>query len=349
MTGTTVSGTTECDGCRRSAEAEQRCWECQGLERQAGQRCWKCRGFDRQELGRQNPYYPAGLHQVDRPPDPLYFKGAREALMLPGLAIVGARKATPYGLNCARRFARLAAIRGIAVVSGGAIGCDQAAHGGALEVGGKTIVVLGCGADVVYPRRGQALFEQVLAEGGAIVSEAPWGAPPSRWGFRRRNRLIAGIARATLIVEAGLPSGTFSTADATLSQGKEVLAVPGSIFARESKGANHLILHGALPIVDDESFEDALNQLFGQPTVIGIGTGAGADALDTPSPESSAQDGLQAQTLAALTQQPLRPEELLGICGDELTEVIRRLSALELAGLITRLRDGRYALTHPCG
>jgi DNA processing protein len=292
---------------------------------------------ERQELERQHPQYPEGLYQVEQPPERLYLRGASETLAVPGLAIVGARKATPYGLNCARRFARLAAARGIAVVSGGAIGCDQAAHRGALEVGGKTIVVLGCGADVVYPQRGKTLFEEVLAEGGAIVSEAPWGAPPSRWGFRRRNRLIAGIARATLIVEAGLPSGTFSTADATLAQGKEVLAVPGSIFAQESRGANHLILHGALPIIDDESFEDALNQVFGSPTVIGTQLSAGFAT------GNRARNGVQAKTLVALAQQPLRAEELLGICGDEVVEVVRCLSALELAGLVTRLRDGRYA------
>ncbi|MDR2587439.1 MAG: DNA-processing protein DprA [Coriobacteriales bacterium] len=291
----------------------------------------------RYEIERGHPHYPEGLHRVEQPPERLYLRGACETLGIPGLAIVGARKATPYGLNCARRFARLAAARGIAVISGGAIGCDQAAHRGALEMGGKTVVVLGCGADVVYPQRGRELFEEVLATGGAIVAEAPWGAPPSRWGFRRRNRLIAGIARATLIVEAGLPSGTFSTADATLAQGKEVLAVPGSIFAQESKGANHLILHGALPIVDDESFEDALSQVFGRSTVIGAPASLGFTA------GAQAQNGRQTKTLAALVQQPLRVEELLGICGDEVTEVVRYLSALELAGLVTRLRDGRYS------
>jgi DNA processing protein len=205
-------------------------------------------------------------------------------------------------------------------------------------VGGATIVVLGCGADVVYPARGRELFAQILVEGGAIVSEAPWGSPPSRWGFRRRNRLIAGIAQATLIVEAGLPSGTFSTADATLAQGKEVLSVPGSIFAQESKGANRLISQGAVPIVDDESFRDALEQIFGPPF----------RPLELrPEPASGlspgARDDMQARALSALAQQPLRAEELLGICGKDVIEVIRYLTSLELAGFVTRLRDGRYA------
>jgi DNA processing protein len=268
------------------------------------------------------------------------------------------------------------------VVSGGAIGCDQAAHGGALEIGGRTVVVLGCGADVVYPARAAAIFSQALAEGGAIISEAPWGSSPSRWGFRRRNRLIAGIAQATLIVEAGLPSGTFSTADAALAQGKEVLAVPGSIFARESRGANRLISQGAVPIVDDESFEDVLTQIFGPvPYSCAPFLSAGASVTDaassapvalrddaregasTASPGSApggaspgsapggtapvastpAQDSVQVKALEALAQHPLRPEELLGVCGDDVVEVIRCLTSLELTGCVTRLRDGRYA------
>jgi DNA processing protein len=293
----------------------------------------------RWEVAQHDPCYPEGLHRVEQTPERLCVRGAREVLSAPGLAIVGARKATPYGLNCARRFARIAAARGIVVVSGGAIGCDQAAHTGALEAGGATTVVLGCGADVVYPARARELFARILAEGGVIVSEAPWGSPPSRWGFRRRNRLIAGIAQATLIVEAGLPSGTFSTADATLSQGKEVLAVPGSIFAQESRGANRLISQGAIPIVDDESFRDALEQIFGPPHHPSALFAAPPSAAASP----VAGDGAQARVLAALAQQPLRAEELLGACGEDVVEVIRYLTSLELAGLVTRLRDGRYA------
>jgi DNA processing protein len=235
----------------------------------------------------------------------------------------------------------MASVRGIVVVSGGAIGCDQSAHTGALEVGGKTVVVLGCGADVVYPARAQGLFSQIISQGGAIVSEAPWGAPPSRWGFRKRNRLIAGIARATLIVEAGLPSGTFSTADATLAQGKEVLAVPGSIFAQESRGANRLIAQGAIPIISDESFEDALVQVFGIPELPHTLASATLPP-DAQAPEVT--DGAQTRTLGILAQEPLRAEELLGVCGQDVVEVIRYLSSLELAGLVTRLRDGRYAV-----
>jgi DNA processing protein len=299
---------------------------------------WAESGFVLQEIYKGDARYPEGLNRVEHPPGRIFTVGEQAELTTPALAIVGARKATPYGLSCAKHFARLAAARGIAVVSGGAIGCDQAAHRATLEVGGRAIVVLGCGADVVYPSRARDLFYKILAEGGVLLSEAPWGAPPSRWGFRKRNRLIAGIAQATLIVEAGLPSGTFSTADATLAQGKEVLAIPGSVFAKESRGANRLIAQGAIPIVDDETFSDALTQIFGPPVLA-----AGTSSKVTYDARPIEGDKMQGRVLAAMTQESLHAEELIGLCGDSIIEVIRYLSALELTGLVTRLRDGRYA------
>jgi DNA processing protein len=292
----------------------------------------------KQLLERSDARFPEGLDLVEPPSERLFVLGDIDILSMPALAIVGARKATPYGLSCATRFAKLAAAQGLVIVSGGALGCDQAAHTGALAVGGRTVVVLGCGADVVYPANGKDLFERVLATGGAIISEAPWGSHPSRWGFRRRNRVIAGLGRATLIVEAGMPSGTFSTADATLSQGKEVLAIPGSIFAKESKGANHLIAEGAIPIVDDNSFCEALTRILGM-SILPLG------CQSAPKAQSSTQatGAVQQQVLVALSQEPLRAERLVGICGEDVIEVIRYLSALELAGFVSRLRDGRFA------
>jgi len=296
-------------------------------------------------LQQEHPLFPKRLLEIPKPPEFLHALGSIDTLLSPSLAIVGARKATPYGLSCAKHFARLAALCGITVISGGAVGCDQAAHKGALEVGGRTVVVLGCGADVVYPVKGEKLFYQVLEEEGTIISEAPWGSPPTKWGFKKRNRIIAGMAQATLIVEAGLPSGTFSTADATLEQGKEVLAVPGSIFAKESKGANLLIAQGAIPIVDDQTFTDALIQLFGIINRVSLFEEAQADTgIPKENNTTRAAEGANHKVIHALTQEPLRPESLLGICGDNVVEVIRYLSSLELAGIVERLRDGRYAV-----
>ena len=216
----------------------------------------------RVEIERGESLYPPALESVASPPNRLYVLGNPDALS-EGLAVVGARKATPYGLGCAHRFARAAAERGIVIVSGGARGCDAAAHKAALEVGGRTVAFLGGGCDKVYPAEHRGLFQNIVDAGGALVSEHPWDFPPVPYAFRARNRLIAGLSRATLIVEAGLPSGTFSTADEALSAGREVFVVPGAITSASSRGANRLLYQGAVPIVDDESFQDALFSVFG--------------------------------------------------------------------------------------
>lgn len=218
---------------------------------------------ERTVLERGGDGYPRMLEATANPPDKLHVIGSAAALELPAIAIVGARKATPYGIACARRFARIAAEHGAAVVSGGARGCDTAAHQGALEAGGVTIAFLGGGCDKLYPAVNAELFQRIVDGGGAVISEHEWDEPPLPYRFRARNRLIAGLVRATLIVEAGLPSGTFSTADEALAAGRDLLVVPGAITADTSRGANRLLLQGATPIVDDESFAEALFWLFG--------------------------------------------------------------------------------------
>ena len=211
----------------------------------------------RTELVASDARFPEPLKVIARPPDRLYVVGNVDALVA-GLAIIGARKATPYGLSCARRFARIAAEKGLVIISGGARGCDSEAHRAALDAGAPTVVFLGGGCDEVYPAEHFGLFQQIIDAGGAVVSEHPWGFAPLPYTFRDRNRLIAGLADAVLIVEAGLPSGTFSTADEALEAGKDVLVVPGSIMSAESRGSNRLLYQGAVPVVDDETFEDAL-------------------------------------------------------------------------------------------
>ena len=205
--------------------------------------------------------YPRLLLESFDPPEKLYVIGDYSGFN-EGLAVVGARKATPYGTSCAKRFAGLAAERGISIISGGARGCDSAAHKSALEHSGKTIVVLGGGCDQIYPKQNFRLFQNVVDAGGALVSEWDWDAPALPYAFRLRNRIIAGIAKATLVVEAGLPSGTFITADETLEIGREVLVVPGSITSQNSRGTNRLLYQGATPVVDDESFLEIISTIF---------------------------------------------------------------------------------------
>lgn len=277
--------------------------------------------------------YPDALMELDDPPRALYVVGNVAALR-EGLAVIGARKATPYGLAAAQRFASLACEHGVPVISGGALGCDSAAHEGALDAGGQTVVVLGGGCDRVYPARNFGLFQRVVDRGGAVISEQAWDFPPLPYTFRARNRIIAGLARATLIVEAGLPSGTFSTADDALSASREVFAVPGPITSPTSRGSNRLIYQGATPIVDEETFEDALVGVFGCLRIEDM----------RPSRPEGADDAL----LRALQANPMRIEEMLSLHevaparDDRLTWIMLRLASYERDGLIARFPDGRY-------
>lgn len=265
--------------------------------------------------------YPQQLAESPDPPETLYGIGDPLALG-PGLAIIGARRATPYGLRCARLFAGWAARSGIAVISGAAIGCDAEAQAAALEAGGRTVAVLGCGPDVDYPRRSADTL-RTIRERYAVVSEMPFGVQPTRWSFVRRNRIIAGLSRAVLVVEAGLPSGTFSTADAALDAGREVLAVPGSIFSSESRGANRLIRQGATSVTDVGELAQAL----------------GAEGRSVPA-EGDAMD----ESVRVLTADPMRPDDFARAVGIDIVSAARTLGALEARGLIARYPDGRYGL-----
>lgn len=281
----------------------------------------------RMEFARYDTGYPEALRSIARPPERLCIIGDPQALE-PGISIIGARKATPYGLGCARRFARIAASLGVNVVSGGALGCDSQAHRGALEAGGRTAVVFGGGCDCLYPVRNKALFQRVIDGGGAVVSERDWGEPPLPYMFRERNRIIAGLARATLVVEAGLPSGTFSTADEALAAGRDVLAVPGSITSPTSAGSNRLIAQGAYPVVDDDTFESAISTLFG--------TLRHEQAGKAPKPP---EDPL----LLALFANPMRIDELMAAgLAPNAASLQMSLALYEGQGLVERYPDGRY-------
>lgn len=284
------------------------------------------------ELGGRD--YPEALAVVSNPPKKLYVVGSAGALQ-EGIAIVGARKATPYGRGCAQRFARIAAERGVCVVSGGARGCDAAAHRAALDAGGLTVAFLGGGCDRPYPAEHSGLFQRIVDAGGAVASEHEWEKPPLPHQFRTRNRLIAGLARATLIVEAGLPSGTFSTADEALAANRDVLVVPGAITAASSRGANRLLYQGATPVIDDETFEDALFSLFG----------CLKQERFCPEGASAEDDDL---VVAALRAESLGMERLMDLARescdgeDALPWLMQRLVEGERAGLFARHPDGRW-------
>lgn len=291
------------------------------------------------EIAKGAEGYPDALAALSDAPKMLYIVGDPEALQ-EGIAVVGARRATPYGRAAAELFAGRAAERGIVVVSGGARGCDAFAHEAALRNGGRTVAFLGGGCNNPYPSCNVGLFQRIVDGGGAVVSEYPWDFAPKPWGFRARNRLIAGLARATLIVEAGLPSGTFSTADEALSAGKDVLAVPGSIFSPTSQGANALIAQGALPVTDEEAYGELLDRLF--PESVSAARYEQASLFEGPSykPVAAERDAL----LDALRANPMRLEQIVSELQSEepAAALMAHVARLEALGAIERFPDGRF-------
>ncbi len=296
------------------------------------------------ELTKEDVAYPKTLYNIPQPPPVLYVKGDLSILSCPAVSIIGSRKATSYGLFCAQHFASLTASHGLCVISGGAIGCDQAAHQGALDAGGQTVVVLGCGADVVYPKRAYRLFERILDEGGALVSELPWGTQPMPWAFRKRNRIIAGLGLMLLVTEAAVPSGTFGTADDALEQGKDVFVVPGSILSPESRGSNRLMYQGATPVIDDESYLMALCSL--QMTTPGneertseIGNEQYAEQIRW------CEDLLGNAILRELRADAVGLDKLSLRTGLSPAIVAQRLVKAESLGILVRYRDGRVGIS----
>lgn len=287
------------------------------------------------ELALGDPEYPSCLASIPNPPKRIYGIGDVGALG-PGIGIIGARKASPYGISCAEHFARHAARRGLTIVAGGARGCDLAAHRMAVQEGAPTVIVFGSGADVVYPKQGRATFQAAIEHGGAVISEQPWGSAPLGAFFPQRNRIIAGLSILLLIAEAGLPSGTFSTADAALSQGIDVAVVPGAISSPNARGSNRLLRQGALPVVDLESFDDCLDDALARsplPQVM---------VSQVPAEVADMEELASDEVLRALSSQAYRLDELSACFGIPAPQLAARLSRYEMQGLVGRSRDGRY-------
>jgi DNA processing protein len=276
--------------------------------------------------------YPASLLNIEDPPLLLYLAGR---LDLPldnnrSLAIVGSRNPTPQGALNARQFAQVLAESGLTIVSGLALGIDGAAHEGALtgHTGATdrlaTVAVVGTGLDRVYPRAHHALAHRI-SEQGLLVSEYPLGTPPLAANFPRRNRLIAGLSNATLVVEAALQSGSLITARLAAEQGKEVFAIPGSIHATQSRGCHALIRQGAKLV---ESAQDVLEDL--------PGMGTTPPPAATSSPQTDTDDAL----LQALGLDPVSLDALQARTGLDIATLQARLMALELDGRVARLPGG---------
>jgi DNA processing protein len=268
-------------------------------------------------ISRRDAAFPARLASIHDPPPGLFLRGAApaEVLAAPSVAVVGARSCSDYGAHVARQLGRELAAASLVVLSGLARGIDGWAHRGALEAGGPTVAVLGCGIDRDYPRAHATLARQI-ADSGLIVSEYPPGVPPAPWRFPARNRIVAGLAAATVVVEARERSGALITADLALEEGRDVLAVPGEITSALSAGTNALLGLGATVVT---SPADVL-ELFG------IEPRPPADAELSPA---------AARVLERLRDGPSSVDELGRMLELGAGTLAAALSELELAGLVT--------------
>lgn len=288
----------------------------------------------RLELTPHDEAYPACVSELPDAPQRLYVRGDASILGEPALSIIGSRNATPYGLALTEMAARIAAESGLIVVSGGAKGCDGTAGRAALKAGGKHVIVLGTGADVPYPASSRSLIEDAVWAGGAIVSLEPWGTPPQRWAFPKRNRVIAALSQALFIAEAGMPSGTFGTAETATELGRELLVAPGSFFSPQSRGANYLISNGACCIADEEALEIAISRIYG--------------VLRFERPEAKGARGIgsdERRVLTMLIANPMRIEDLALSMKQSSLACLQLLSGMEVAGIVERLIDGRFSPT----
>ena len=254
----------------------------------------------------------------------------------PRVAIVGSRRPTPYGEAVAERLAVDLAAAGVVVVSGLALGVDAAAHRGALDAGGCTVAVLGTGVDIVYPAAHVALAAAIVEAGGALVSQFPAGTRPQRANFPRRNWTLAALADAVVVVEAGQGSGALITAEAALALGKDVLAVPGSVFSPLSVGCHQLIRDGAALV---QNARDVIACLGAQGEVLDDPLRPPASLGVAPPP---GRDGMLVHLSEAV---PVEAGALASRLGLPFPEVLRRLTALEMEGSVRRHGSGYVRLT----
>ncbi|MDR6224182.1 DNA-processing protein DprA [Desmospora profundinema] len=273
--------------------------------------------------------YPALLRELPQPPWILYGKGDGSILQHPCLAVVGTRKPTTYGKRAASMLVTEAVAQGWTVVSGMAAGVDGEAHRGALEAGGRTAAVLGCGVDVVYPKHHRSLYERLAAE-GLILSEAPPGTQPHPGLFPQRNRIISGLSMGVLVVEAAERSGSLITADFGMEQGREVFAVPGPITSEQSRGTNRLIQQGAKCVLSAEDIAEEFSHLSGWCPVTKA-------KEETPSVSDT-----ESRLLSLFQDEPVDLEHLAEKMGCPLGEIHGILLTLQVKGLVRQLPGARF-------
>jgi DNA processing protein len=276
--------------------------------------------------------YPALLRPIPDPPPVLFALGDQSLLSRPAAAVVGSRDHSCYGADVCRTLAGAVARAGVVIVSGMARGLDAVAHTAALDSGGTTIGVLGNGHGVIYPSANRLLYDRV-AKDGLLLSEFPPGERPHAGSFPRRNRLISGLSRVTVVVEAAVGSGALITAGAALDQGREVMAVPGNITSLVSVGTNRLIRDGAGPVLEPADLLQHFPEVGGstQETTM-------VPAVAHPLPETLSYD--ERELAGFLGEEPIHPDELATRFKRPVGEVLGLLSGLEIAGVVEQ-KPGR--------
>lgn len=271
--------------------------------------------------------YPSRLREIDQPPPVLYIRGEYLQDDLFAVAVVGTRKVTPYGRQLTEEIASFLAANGISVISGLARGVDAIAHQAALRAGGRTIAVLGSGVDKIYPPEHRGLAEQMM-ERGAIISDYAVGTPPDASNFPPRNRIISGLSLAVVVIEAAETSGALITAEFAAEQGREVFAVPGSIYAPQSKGTNRLIQKGAQPLLTPADLMQALDltRMDSQKTARKI----------LPSDET------EARLLNILSSEPLHVDDIRNRAELPIEKVSAALVLMELKGMVKQVGGMNY-------
>lgn len=272
--------------------------------------------------------YPQALLEIADPPTLIYVRGRLELLNRPALAMVGSRNPTPQGVQNAERFASAFADAGLVIASGLALGIDAAAHRGALAAGGNTVAFIGTGIDRIYPARNRELALEIGAK-GAIVSEFPIGTPVTAFNFPKRNRLISGLSRGVLVVEAAIESGSLITARLAGEQGREVFAIPGSIHSPQARGCHALIKQGAKLV---ETAQDVLEEL------------CWGHVAQSPEPTEEAADVSTGQRdlLAIMGFDPCGLDDLVSRSGLTADALSVMLLHLELDGHVASLPGSRY-------
>ena len=279
---------------------------------------------------RDDAAYPALLREINRPPLVLFYRGKLESEGA-CLAMVGSRRATAYGKGTAEFLAREIAGAGVTVISGAALGIDTASHKGALQTG-KTVAVLGCGVDVAYPSSNRRLLDEI-AENGAVVSEYAPGTRPVAAFFPARNRIISGISLGTVVVEAAERSGSLITAEMALSEGRDVFAVPGSIFSEQSRGTNRLIQQGAKLV---QCAQDILSDYIERPQV------DAAKKIPSDSKEELTAEEREIYNVLSFEQPQSVDDIIYRLNGSNVSNISFLLLQMELKGIVTEDSDHNY-------